>query len=114
MTAGYIIVSPCDVYVSLKNNEPHYESAIPNAIQFHPRKQAHKHPNVMEFQFPKWINPWGIKTSKGYSCLFIPPMHNPNPWFEILEGVVDTDTYHDNVNFPFILKNKKEYRTNKC
>jgi hypothetical protein len=105
ITAGYIIVSPCDVYVSLKDGEPNYNSSLGNMIEFHPRKQAHLHPTVNEFQFPKWINPWAIETPKGYSCLFIPPMHNPNKWFSILEGVVDTDTYSAPVNFPFILKN---------
>ena len=105
ITAGYIIVSPCDVYVSVKDNEPYYNSAIPNLIAFHPRKQAYKHPLANEYQFPKWTNPWAIKTPKGYSCLFKPLAHNPNPWFEILEGIVDTDNYSAPVNFPFVLKN---------
>ena len=104
LTAGYIIVSPCDVYVSLKDGEPHYNSAIPNLIAFHPRKQAYKHPVANDFQFPKWINSWGIKTPKGYSCLFVSPMHNQNEHFAILEGIVDTDNYFAPVNFPFVLK----------
>ena len=108
ITAGYIIVSPCDVYVSLKDGEINYNSLIPNLINFHPRKQAYKHPVANDFQFPKWINPWSIKTPKGYSCLFKPPAHNPNPWFEILEGIVDTDSYYAPVNFPFVLKNPTE------
>jgi hypothetical protein len=104
ITSGYIIVLPCDVYVSLKDGELNYNSAIPNLIHFHPRKQAYLHPSVNDFQFPKWINPWAIKTPKGYSTLFIAPMHNPNPWFEIMPGIVDTDTYTAPVNFPFVLK----------
>ncbi len=105
MTAGYIIVAPCDVYISIKDGEPNYNSVYPNLIQFHPRKQAYKHPAVNDYQFPKWMNPWAVKTPKGYSCLFIPPMHNPNEHFVILEGIVDTDTYSAPVNFPFVLKN---------
>jgi len=108
ITAGYIIVSSCDVYVSIKDGEPNYNSAIPNLIAFHPRKQAYKHPLANEYQFPKWNNPWAIKTPKGYSCLFKPLAHNPNPWFEILEGIVDTDNYSAPVNFPFVLKNSTE------
>lgn len=108
ITAGYIIVSPCDVYVSIKDGEPNYNSAIPNLIAFHPRKQAYKHPLANEYQFPKWNNPWAIKTPKGYSCLLKPLAHNPNPWFEILEGIVDTDNYSAAVNFPFVLKNPTE------
>lgn len=108
LTAGYIIVSPCDVYVSFKDGEPHYKSALNDIINFHPRKQAYLHPAANDFQFPKWMNPWAIKTPKGYSTLFMPPMHNPNKWFTIMEGVVDTDSYLTAVNFPFVLKNPTE------
>jgi len=108
ITAGYIIVSPCDVYVSIKDGEPYYNSAIQNLIQFHPRKQAYNHPKANIYQFPKWINSWAIKTPKGVSCYFKPPAHNPNPWFEILEGFVDTDTYSAAINFPFVLKNPEQ------
>lgn len=108
ITSGYIIVSPCDIYVTIKDGEPDFESPIPDLIHSHPRKQAYLHPNANDFNFPKWINPWAITTPKGYSCLFIPPMHNSNKWFTILEGVVDTDTYSSNVNFPFVLKNTTE------
>lgn len=106
ITAGYILVTPCDVYVKQIDGEPQYHPALNNEsfIEFHPIKQASKHPKQNGFQFPKWINPWAIKTPKGYSTLFIPPMHNPNPWFQIIEGVVDTDNYYAAVNFPFILK----------
>ena len=105
ITAGYIIVSPCDVYVSInKEGEPQYVSAIHKIISFHERKQAYKHPKGNDFQFPKWNNPWAIKTPKGYSCLFLPPMHNQSDRFVILEGVVDTDNYSAPVNFPFVLK----------
>lgn len=108
MTAGYIIVSPFDIYVSVIDGEIVYKYPGPaqyKMIEGHPRKQGYLHPNAMEHPFPKWINPWGIKTPKGYSTLFIPPAHNPNPWFVALEGFVDTDTYSAPVNFPFILKN---------
>jgi len=104
MTAGYVIVSPCDVYVSIKDGEPFYNSTINSMIQFHPRKQAYSHPMANEFTYPKWINPWAIKTPKGWSCYFKPLAHNPNPWFQILEGFVDTDTYNSPINFPFVLK----------
>ena len=104
ITAGYIIQSPCDVQVYFQDGIAYYESAINNLISEHPKKQAYKHPNATDIGFPKWTSPWSIETPKGYSTLFIPPMHNPNPWFEILEGIVDTDVYRHPVNFPFVLK----------
>jgi len=103
MTAGYIIVTSCDVYIKIEDGQPVYQNPL-GIIEFHPMKQAHTAPFVNGYPFPKWINPWAIKTPKGYSTLFIAPLHNPNPWFEILPGIVDTDTYTASVNFPFVLK----------
>jgi hypothetical protein len=73
-------------------------------ISFHPIKQAPSHPYMNNHPYPKFINPWAIKTPKGYSSLFIPPVHGSNKYFQILEGIVDTDKYDNPVNFPFVLK----------
>lgn len=108
ITAGYIIVSPCDVYISIQDGEPQYRSTISELIQFHPRKQAYNHPLSNRYQYPKWINPWAIKTPPGYSTYFKPPAHNPNDWFQILEGFVDTDIYNAMINFPFVLLNPEK------
>ena len=55
----------------------------------------------------KFTNPWVIETPKGWSCLFkSPPHHYSN--LRIMEGVVDTDTYHRMVNFPFFWDGHKE------
>lgn len=56
----------------------------------------------------KFMNPWIIKTPPGYSCLFLPPMNNPHEVFEIIPGIVDTDTYEIPVNFPFLIKAEKK------
>lgn len=110
ITAGYIIVTPCDVYVSIEDGEPVYTSSIPNLVHFHPRKQGYKHPIANEFKFPKFLNSWAIETPKGYSTLFVAPMHRENNKFTILEGIVDTDTYKVPVHFPFVLKDtSKEF-----
>lgn len=49
----------------------------------------------------KFLNPWVIETSPGYSVLFKNPPHQYSD-FEILEGIVDTDTYRRQINFPFV------------
>ena len=103
MTAGYIIFSSMDVYVSIKDGLHWFEWSAKEAIRFHPIEQALNHPSANGQPYPKWVNPWGIKTPKGYSCLFIPPTHRESP-FRILEGIVDTDTYDNNVNLPFVMK----------
>lgn len=132
MVSGYTIVTHADMYISqqevkyfdkkifnktgesvlmseeesskLPQTAPVYQTPLSNCIDFHPIEQAPTHPdrNGHNVSYPKWINPWSIKTPKGYSCLFLPPMHKENI-FKILPGVVDTDSYVAPVNFPFIL-----------
>jgi len=50
----------------------------------------------------KFHNYWTIRTPKGWSCLFVPPINRPNGVVEVLSGLVDTDTYASPVNFPFV------------
>lgn len=104
LTSGYIIPTYVDVQVSRRNGAPWYEwPPVAGVISFHPVDQAPLHPGKNGAPYPKWLNPWAIKTPPGYSCLFISPMHNPNGIFTLLPGVVDTDTYAAPVNFPFIM-----------
>jgi hypothetical protein len=104
MSAGYILKTPCDVYVSTIDGQINLNPSMRQVIEYHSIAQAHKHPSKNDANFYKFINSWGIKTPRGYSCLFIPPSHNSNPWFEIMPGLVDTDNYTAPVNFPFVLK----------
>ena len=49
----------------------------------------------------KFHNHWAIRTPPGWSCLFVPPLNRPNGVVEVAAGVVDTDTYHALIHFPF-------------
>jgi hypothetical protein len=55
----------------------------------------------------KIINPFRIKTAPGYSCLFVPPLNNKDDRFEVISGIVDTDTFPTHINFPIILNGDK-------
>lgn len=102
IVAGYIIKSYADVFVSQKDGIPYFEWSSGGMVEFHPIEQAGLHPTKKGVPYPKWINPWGITTPKGYSTFVIQPMHRESP-FTILPGVVDTDTYTAPINFPFVL-----------
>lgn len=107
MTAGYILFTHIDIYIRFDQNGSHYScpgnSNANGVIEFHSNEQAENHPNSNIMPYPKFINPWSIQTPKGYSSLFMPPMHNPNGIFNIFSGIVDTDSYHNPVNLPFVL-----------
>ncbi len=49
----------------------------------------------------KFINFWTIATPAGWSCLFVQPLNRPNGVFEVVAGIVDTDTYRSPIHFPF-------------
>lgn len=112
-TSGYIIPFPVDTLYeynvekqqcSFKMNEnipPDLLSFIDvqeHALsQIKPELRSNK--RTVEGIF-KFKNPWGIKTPPGYSCLFLTPMNHVLP-FELISGVVDTDSYNDPIHFPF-------------
>jgi len=106
ITAGYVIKTHTDIYVKYTDGVVGFEwaSDTTDAVSFH---AAYQLINYRELDLPngapKLRNPWGIKTPKGYSCLFLPPTHRPNNGVRILEGVVDTDMYTNPVQFPFLL-----------
>lgn len=49
----------------------------------------------------KFHNFWTVTTPPGWSCLFVDPLNRKNSAFEVIAGVVDTDTYRAPVHFPF-------------
>jgi hypothetical protein len=57
--------------------------------------------------FYKISNPWKIKTPKGYSCLFVPPLNNADDRFLIIPGIVDTDNFPIEINFPIVINGDK-------
>jgi len=94
--------------MGLPVTQAHYEWPSFGPLGFHPVEQAPNHPqrSGTPHHYPKWINPWSIKTPKGYSVLFTQPMHRPAD-FTILPGIVDTDEYDAPVNFHFVLNDPK-------
>jgi hypothetical protein len=60
-----------------------------------------------ELPFHKILNPWKIKTPPGYSCLFVPPLNNSDDRFSIIPGIVDTDQFSLEINFPIVVNGDK-------
>jgi hypothetical protein len=108
INSGYIAVSDTEIHVEITElKEQKFSWPSGAGIDAHLFIQAEKYPkSVKNKDFPRWNLPWSIKTPKGYSCLFIPPMHRDSI-FEILPGVVDTDKYPMQLSFPFIMKDKE-------
>ena len=108
MTAGYMIPLPFDVYISVKGKEVIINSSYGGDTDL---ILTHDIEQVFTYPFPegyckmalKWNNPWLIKSKRGWSTLFVHPMHHDLPFLTI-SGLVDTDKHPTPVNFPFLLK----------
>lgn len=110
LSIGYIIPLWCDVWVEATDDgnikidfpENFFQSG---SISEHAYEQAPNHP-LSETLFGKallkFMNPWVIETEENVSCLFTSPLNHLETRFKILDGVVDTDTYYNNINFPFV------------
>jgi hypothetical protein len=134
LTAGYLLKTPQDFYVrhnvdnknekgeifkdsfqtyglfgvyrSLKEKFVNLNSGIDvhPTIQLEGSSLNEKNKNL---HFYKIYNPWKIKTPKGYSCLFVPPLNNSDDRFSIIPGIVDTDTFPIEINFPIVINGDK-------
>jgi len=109
LSAGFVIPLWSDIYVSAKEGalSLSFPRNFPmsSSMEQHGYDQFPGHPLAEKpygKHFMKFINPWLVETAPGYSCLFTSPLNHLEPRFKILDGVVDTDTYHNNVNFPFL------------
>jgi hypothetical protein len=127
MTAGYLILAPCDIVVSYdqENNSPAFswsldidgqsnvaasDKTIPPVIASHSTAQISSVPVPSWYsKFPfKFNNYYRVSTPPGYSCLFRHPSWRFDLPFFTLSGLVDTDKHPVPVNFPFLMVDKWE------
>jgi len=105
MSLGYNIPLQGDVFFEVSEDGSMCTSGptAPKLIEYHDIRQAGEK-TAPGFPTPpvKFINYWVIKTAPGWSTLFIPPINHMNPLFTCLGGLVDTDQYPKEVNFPSI------------
>jgi hypothetical protein len=106
LSIGYIIPLFGDVNVRVCENGKFIEAGnngLGSPIEFHDVQQLG---GITSPTYPspavKFVNKWIIKTAPGYSTLFMPPLNSFESRFTCLSGVVDTDTFDREVNFPAV------------
>jgi hypothetical protein len=134
LTAGYLLKMPQDFYIRHNVDNVNKEGKIfkdsfqtfglgettqllqakflnlNSGIDVHITKQLENSPLIeknKKFPFYKILNPWKIRTPKGFSCLFASPFNNSDDRFSVIPGIVDTDTYPDEINFPIVINGDK-------
>lgn len=103
MTTGWIIPLAATVRLEISEGGKTVNSGWDfdkTMVSNHGAHQIAGHP--MSHMPPcKFHNYWTIKTPPGWSCLFVSPLNRPNGIFEVVSGIVDTDTYTSEIHFPF-------------
>jgi hypothetical protein len=103
MNTGWIIPLPATVRLKISNGGRDVEAGWDfdrTLISFHGAHQVRGNPKEPRAAC-KFHNFWTVVTPPGWSCLFVDPLNRPNPIFEVIAGIVDTDTYRASVHFPF-------------
>ena len=111
-TMGYTIQLYCDVQVTRPNGKIQFDwNFVTNEIQppvtvrpENDQKVGWKNIYGYEELSFNWMPQWSIKTPKGYSCFFVHPLNRPDLPFYTLDGVIDTDSWGEAGNHPFLLK----------
>lgn len=106
MTAGYTINLPTDVLVRVTGDATRHfmwrtEGSV---VAGHPRDQVPGVPPAVEGGDGtplKWTLGWEMVTPPGYSVLFTHPLNRWDLPFRSFSGIVEVDTYHQAVQFPF-------------
>ena len=133
LTTGYLLKLPQDIYLehNVEVDGEKVSQSMPAIMQTglvtkhahninlnyqplmnnsHPQDQIGECPygkKNKNFPIMKIHNPWCIKTPPGYSSLFLPPLNNEDDRFSIIPGIVDTDTFNNEINFPFVINGDK-------
>jgi len=100
MTAGYYLLCPMDIYVDATKTKldiqlpKEYMSRYHQIISTHSKEQLQEYPAPDGYHADLFrIHPhWLVKTDKGYSSLFMQPMHLKTD-ITAVPGFIDTDQY---------------------
>lgn len=107
MSLGYVIPLCGDVSIQTNSDLSEIKAKSGdsyNFVEFHSLGQVGNE-SAPGFPAPpiKWINPWVIKTAPGWSTWVLPLTNRVGgDHFTCLSGLVDTDRYPKEINFPAI------------
>ena len=99
MTCGYIIPLAGDVTFEMEPSGTLRFTSEGNLIDTQHPAQVRGSP-MQNALIVKFNNPWIVRTPPGYSTLFVPALNQFRFPFQVLAGLVETDTYYKQVHFP--------------
>ena len=106
MMAGYVIPVPATIQFVAEPGRLRW-ACLDKRVKVEEMVQWHDAAQYRGAPFEKWavlkyLNPWTVKTPPGYSTLFVSPLNRHDSPLSFFSGIVETDTYYQEVHFPFL------------
>jgi hypothetical protein len=106
LMSGYIITLWTDLLVTKTDGE----QTIQWITSYPPIEKWGSH-QVAGYEVPKGCSPdvfkylhgWTVKTPPGWSTLYMQPVGYQNNPIKVINGIVDTDILHSEINIPFFI-----------
>jgi hypothetical protein len=115
LTSGYILKAPFDIYIDTTEGKQVFD--VPQSMKqfvstpmtgMHDMRQISGYP-INKDQYIDHIFRvnlvWLVKTSPGYSSIFINPQHREDSPLFAISAVIDTDSFASDGLFSFLVKN---------
>jgi hypothetical protein len=113
LTTGYVLRSQSEILLSCNDNHNQHIWWYTNSpkeypiVAFHPHQQCPINIKDSKKSYFKLSTGYRIITPSGYSCLFYQSPYFFEERFTMFPGIVDTDTYDNEVLFPGFIHEKK-------
>lgn len=115
LTHGYIIRANADILITPDYSQEHnmqgfWWKSFGSEVESHTHKQCPIHINNKKNDYFKWMNPFAIKTPKGYSCYFYQPEFFMETKYKLFPAIVDTDNYNiQPIHFPGVILSNESF-----
>lgn len=106
LSEGYVIPLWSDIVVQVRANSIYaFGSNDTVYVSLHSRQMHFKTMPPRHGYYPdavKFTNPWKVRTPRGYSLMIMAPFYHFEDRYQVLPGVIESDTYpHMHVNTLF-------------
>jgi hypothetical protein len=109
LTLGWVIPTPVDMAITRnKHGSIHvaWDDESHKAMGSHDKDQVGGQEFPHEGEILKFNLPYQLRTPEGVSTLYMPPLNRIETRFRPFSGVVDTDTYMNEVNIPALVTDR--------
>lgn len=110
---GYVLKCPVDIAIDTTGDEPQFSISQQFNNLRYPLIGNHAMQQLSHYPFDEDVDTkhvlrinmiWVVKTSPGYSTLFIDPQHKDLSPVKAVSAVIDTDTFYSDGLFSFVVK----------